>query len=192
VPEEPAAPDLRASDEDRERVVEALTDHCAAGRLSLEELPERVARAYGATTLQELAEVTADLPGRHPASPAERPRRPPRLPGIVPFTETMVVDRPRAEVLTEALSAIAPRLGSYGYELVTTAPDGLVFERTERPVWTILVAIFLFPIGLIALTHTRTLRVQLDFQELGESRARLTAYGTAPLSVRRAFAELSE
>ena len=190
MPEEPAAPDLRASDEDRERVVEALTDHCAAGRLSLEELPERVARAYGATTVHELAAVTADLPGRVPVRAAPQGPRAPRMPGIAPFTETMVVDRSRAEVLTEALRGIAPHLGSYGYELVATAPDILVFERSERPVWTVLVAIFAFPIGLLALTHTRTIRVQLDFQELGENRTRLTVYGTAPLSVRRAFAEL--
>jgi hypothetical protein len=190
VPEEPAAPNLRASDEDRERVVEALTDHCAAGRLTLDELPERVAGAYAATTLHELAEVTADLPGRTPAAPA--PQRAPRLPGIAPFAETMVVDRPRADVLTEALRVIAPRLGGYGYQLVGTAPDSLVFERSERPVWTILVAIFLFPIGLIALAHTRTMHAQLDFEELGERRTRLTVYGTAPLIVRRAFAELRE
>jgi Domain of unknown function (DUF1707) len=192
VPEDPAAPNLRASDEDRERVVEALTDHCAAGRLTLDELPERVARAYAATTLRELTGVTADLPDRRPAAPAERPQRAPRLPGIAPFTETLVVHRPRAEVLTEALREIAPRLGGYGYQLVGTAPDSLVFERSERPVWTVLVAIFVFPIGLIALAHTRTLRVQLDFEELGERRARLTVYGTAPLAVRRAFAELRE
>jgi hypothetical protein len=34
------------------------------------------------------------------------------------------------------------------------------------------------------------MRVQLDFEELGERRTRLTAYGTAPLAVRRAFAQL--
>jgi hypothetical protein len=190
VPEDPAAPHLRASDEDRERVVETLTDHCAAGRLTLDELPDRVARAYRATTLRDLAEITADLPDRPPAAPTERPQRAPRLPGVAPFTETMVVDRPRADVLTEALRVIAPHLGAYGYEMVGSAPDRLVFQRAERPVWTVVVAICLFPIGLIALTHTRTMHVQLDFEELGERRARLTAYGTAPLAVRRAFAEL--
>jgi hypothetical protein len=193
VPEGPAAPHIRASDEDRERVVGALADHCAAGRLTLDELPERVARAYRATTLGELAELTADLPGRVPpaaALPAEPQRRPPRLPGVAPFTETMVVNRPRAEVITEALREIAPRLGWYGYELVGSAPDSLVFERSERPVWTIVPAILLFPVGLVALMYKRTMRVQLTFVELGERRARLTVYGTAPLSVRRAFAEL--
>jgi Domain of unknown function (DUF1707) len=192
-PEGPAAPHIRASDEDRERVVTALTEHCAAGRLTLEELPDRVARAYRARTLRELAEITADLPGRVPPAagvPAERPRKPPRLPGIAPFTETLVVDRPRAAVLTEALREIAPRLGSYGYELVGSAPDSLAFERSERPVWTIVVAIVIFPFGLLALTYQRTMRVQLSFEELGEDRTRLTAFGKAPLSVRRAFAEL--
>jgi Domain of unknown function (DUF1707) len=173
-------------------VVEALTEHCAAGRLTLEELPDRVARAYRATTLGDLAKVTADLPGRVPAAPPSRRATAPRMPGIAPFTETMVVDRPRAEVLTGALRQIAPRLSGYGYQLVGSTPDCLVFERTERPVWTVLVAIFAFPIGLIALTHMRTMRVQLDFEELDERRTRLTAYGTAPLAVRRAFAELRD
>jgi DUF1707 SHOCT-like domain/Cell wall-active antibiotics response LiaF, C-terminal len=54
---------LRASDTDRERVVALLADAAADGRLALEEHAERVARAYSARTLGDLADLTADLAG---------------------------------------------------------------------------------------------------------------------------------
>ncbi len=65
------APAIRASDAERERVVSALREHVAAGRLTLEELSERAGKAYGATTLGELEEIGRDLPA---ALPAERER----------------------------------------------------------------------------------------------------------------------
>jgi uncharacterized protein DUF1707/cell wall-active antibiotic response 4TMS protein YvqF len=61
---------LRASDADRERVVAVLAAAAADGRLTLEEHAERVARAYSARTLGDLAELTADL-----AEPAAQPLR---------------------------------------------------------------------------------------------------------------------
>jgi hypothetical protein len=54
--------DIRASDEDRQRVVAALERHTGAGRLSLDEFAARVELACGASTLSELAAVTCDLP----------------------------------------------------------------------------------------------------------------------------------
>ncbi|HLU43717.1 MAG TPA: DUF1707 domain-containing protein [Natronosporangium sp.] len=61
---EPAGgpPAIRASDAERYRVVELLGEHAAAGRLTLAELEERVQRAYAASTRNELAELTRDLP----------------------------------------------------------------------------------------------------------------------------------
>jgi hypothetical protein len=55
---------MRASDSDRERVVELLQQHTAAGRLSLDEFAERVDVACAARTLGELAVVTSDLPAQ--------------------------------------------------------------------------------------------------------------------------------
>jgi len=54
---------FRASDADRDRVADALREHYAAGRLSAEELDERLATALGARTLGELNRVLTDLPG---------------------------------------------------------------------------------------------------------------------------------
>jgi class 3 adenylate cyclase len=53
---------LRASDADRERIVELLREHYAAGRLSEEELSERVEAAYDVRTTSELQTLAADLP----------------------------------------------------------------------------------------------------------------------------------
>ncbi len=53
--------DLRASDDDRERVVAVLAAAAADGRLTLEEHSHRVQRAYQARTLGDLASLTTDL-----------------------------------------------------------------------------------------------------------------------------------
>ncbi|GHG04995.1 hypothetical protein GCM10018777_15830 [Streptomyces albogriseolus] len=56
------APDLRASDADRERVAEVLRDALAEGRLDMEEFQERLDATYQARTYGELAPITRDLP----------------------------------------------------------------------------------------------------------------------------------
>ncbi|MBK3580862.1 DUF1707 domain-containing protein [Streptomyces sp. MBT65] len=53
---------LRASHADRDRVVDVLTGAAGDGRLTAEELDERVEAALTARTLGELAVLTADLP----------------------------------------------------------------------------------------------------------------------------------
>ncbi len=58
-----AAPDLRASDADRERVADILRDALAEGRLDMEEFGERLDATYQARTYGELAPITRDLPG---------------------------------------------------------------------------------------------------------------------------------
>ncbi|MDP8943820.1 MAG: DUF1707 domain-containing protein, partial [Actinomycetota bacterium] len=63
---------IRASDADRERTAELLRRHCGEGRLTPEELDERVGAAYAAQTLGDLAWLTTDLPA-DPPLPARRP-----------------------------------------------------------------------------------------------------------------------
>ncbi|MGH3154522.1 MAG: DUF1707 SHOCT-like domain-containing protein [Streptosporangiaceae bacterium] len=53
---------IRASDQERESVVNVLRDAFTDGRLTLDEFEERTAAAYGAKTWADLRELTADLP----------------------------------------------------------------------------------------------------------------------------------
>jgi hypothetical protein len=62
---------VRVSDQERERVVTEIREHFAAGRLTDEELGDRVQAAYEARTESELRAVRADLP-KLPATPAEQ------------------------------------------------------------------------------------------------------------------------
>ena len=55
-------PQMRAADADRTAVAGVLGEHMAAGRLTLDEYDERLARAYAARTYGELEALTADLP----------------------------------------------------------------------------------------------------------------------------------
>jgi hypothetical protein len=55
-------PNLRASDADRDRIVEQLRQHTAEGRLTMDEFEQRMSAAYAAKTYGELAELTRDLP----------------------------------------------------------------------------------------------------------------------------------
>lgn len=67
----PGVADVRVSDQQRERAAIELREHFAAGRLTQDEFDERVQRAYGARTEQQLRALLADLP-RLPASPQEQ------------------------------------------------------------------------------------------------------------------------
>jgi hypothetical protein len=55
-------PALRASDDDRDVVLQALERHLAAGRLSLDEFDQRSTAALSAVTLGDLTALTSDLP----------------------------------------------------------------------------------------------------------------------------------
>ncbi|MEV7803711.1 DUF1707 domain-containing protein [Microbispora sp. NPDC088329] len=84
-----AAPEMRASDGDRDRVAAALREHVAEGRLTIDEFNERLERVYQSRTYGELATLTSDLPeidlhrlpaatapaqGAHPALPGDKAR----------------------------------------------------------------------------------------------------------------------
>jgi hypothetical protein len=68
----PAPVELRASHADRDRVVEVLRVAAGDGRLTADELDERLEAALSARTLTELAQLTTDLPATagHAPSPA--------------------------------------------------------------------------------------------------------------------------
>jgi hypothetical protein len=71
---------MRASDRDRQEVVDRLRTALEDGRLQMEEYVERMGLAYQAVTYGDLAPLCADLPawesmtaGRKPHSPATAP-----------------------------------------------------------------------------------------------------------------------
>jgi hypothetical protein len=73
-----ARSELRASYDDRDRVVELLRVSAGDGRLTAEELDERLERAMTARTYGELARLVSDLPAEgSAASPATAPQAPP-------------------------------------------------------------------------------------------------------------------
>ncbi len=59
---------MRVSDSDREQAADVLREAAGHGRISMDELDERLELAYAAKTYADLAAVTRDLPG-----PAQAP-----------------------------------------------------------------------------------------------------------------------
>ncbi len=86
---------IRTSDADRERVTTRLRDHFAEGRLTREELDERVTAALSARTFGELRRVMADLPEPAPVLPQARTLPRPayrrRGPGLLPLAALLVL-----------------------------------------------------------------------------------------------------
>jgi hypothetical protein len=63
---------IRISDADRERAAARLREHFAEGRLSPDELDERIAAALTAKTVGDVRRILADLPDLVPAPPQAR------------------------------------------------------------------------------------------------------------------------
>jgi hypothetical protein len=75
---------IRVSDADREHVAERLREHFAEGRLTSEELDERIAATLSAKTNADLRAVMTDLPepelaGAQPGQPGQPGQMPPWL-----------------------------------------------------------------------------------------------------------------
>ena len=68
-----ALPEIRASHEDRDRIAEQLRVAAGDGRLTMEELDERLEKALNAKTGSELAVLVTDLPAARPGSALATP-----------------------------------------------------------------------------------------------------------------------
>lgn len=68
-------PSLRVSDAEREEVATLLRDHAAEGRLTPEELDERLELAFAARTRADLDALMTDLPQKPPAPDHVAPLR---------------------------------------------------------------------------------------------------------------------
>jgi hypothetical protein len=91
-----AGPDpqhLRASDADRERIAETLREAAGDGRLTMDELDERLDAVYAAKTYAELVPITHDLPDNgapYAPAPARKTDGPVREYGGEPTSHTAV------------------------------------------------------------------------------------------------------
>jgi uncharacterized protein DUF1707/2TM domain-containing protein len=122
---------MRASDAERERAAAELRQHYAEGRLSSEELSERLDAAYAATTQGQLAEPLVDLPllateptpvsgGRSPAAKED--------PAVRELARRRVYQDAGAVVLVNVLCVVV---------WLATGADGQFW-----PVWVMLVSAF--------------------------------------------------
>lgn len=147
----------RASDTERERVVDILREAHTHGRITVDELDERSAAAYGAATRGELATLIEDLP-QPPAPPPPRPAPaapPPRsatpsyrspapppwvkpwpglrgwMPGWQLFAQTWrVLDGPD-EAGRLAMNRLVPVFTRLGFKLVHRSDDQLVLQSHD-------------------------------------------------------------
>lgn len=61
---------MRVSDLERQRTIDELRRHCAAGRLDVDDYAGRIEKAMSSTTFEELDALVADLPMLRIAEPA--------------------------------------------------------------------------------------------------------------------------
>ncbi len=66
-------PELLASDADREHIAALLRHHSLAGRLTHDDLEERLGETYGARTIGQLWHALRELPVQRAVAPAPRP-----------------------------------------------------------------------------------------------------------------------
>jgi hypothetical protein len=85
---------MRASDADRERVVQALQEQVGEGRLTLSEFEERSGTAYEARTVGELRELTKDLPIDPLAPPSAPWQHPFPMPDLPPWAQRTFPNHP--------------------------------------------------------------------------------------------------
>ena len=96
---------IRASDGERESVVDVLRDAYTDGRLTLEEFEERTSAAYASKTWSDLRELTGDLPVE-PVLGADLPQRQSRP---VPAAQVVPsVPRPRQGGRDRPLGRLLP------------------------------------------------------------------------------------
>jgi len=128
---------LRASDADRDRVADALREHYAAGRLSADELDERLTTALSARTLGELNQVLTDLPlqGRVLQPGGWRPPQAPPL-------RVTVRRRPRVAPLVLLALLVTLVLPGAGWVLFTVLQAFLLFMLVSMVAGTFFAARF--------------------------------------------------
>jgi hypothetical protein len=97
-------------------------------------------------------------------------------------------DKPSAEVLRDTVSTWTSKLATEGYTLTSQSEFAVTYHRRYRTWPTILVAILLFPIGLLFLLLTADATITATIEPDDETGGSvLIINGRAPRNVRRAL-----
>jgi hypothetical protein len=107
VPGNPDPSQLRVSDEDRHRVAEVLREAAGEGRISMDELDQRLEATYAAKTYGDLVPITVDLPASRSGA---------SVPAVPPVQSPARREVPRASDGHESSLAImstTKRLGAW-------------------------------------------------------------------------------
>jgi hypothetical protein len=166
-----AMPDheMRVSDMERDTVARHLRDHWAIGRLSIDELDERLGRVYAAVTRREMQALLCDLPAHeHDAAANRHPRRF-FWPGMAPFNEKRRLATTCRDSYDTALRQIVPRMGTQGYHL----------EEEIRP-------------RRLRFVSDSGLFITVMFHPSRDGGTDVSAFGHGPRAIRKAFATLSD
>ena len=84
-------PELRISDTDRDRTAEVLREAHAHGRITVDELDERLTSVYSAKTYADLVPITRDLPAVKDAAAPPQNVRSSRIGGMPRFRMSLAI-----------------------------------------------------------------------------------------------------
>lgn len=136
---------IRASDADRERVTARLREHYAEGRLTREELDERIAAALGARTYGDLSGLMDDLPE----------------PGTFPAGARWPVAAPERQIVVHRGPRLAPlALGLLFLSLLLPGPGWMLFGFFH-----VLALFALLAAGAVIVTASRARRRLRQWQQ---------------------------
>jgi hypothetical protein len=154
----------RASHADREQVVGALQAAFVQGRLTADELDERVGQALAARTYTELAALTTDLPADPDRAPGLVPT-PPQAPARRP--QNTAARRPQNPTATRAVKAGAAAIG------VTVIAVGAAIAVAGEPAAAVIIAVFMVVLAAVATAVVASLiHVALKLESRQRSRPR--------------------
>jgi Domain of unknown function (DUF1707) len=114
---------VRASDEDRERLVDELNEHAVAGRLDTDELEERLQSAYAARTTAELDALRRDLP-------------------VTPRQTALIHAQRRSQLTRRMVQEAGGSLGAFIVCTIIWAASGAT--GSFWPVWVLVVVVITF------------------------------------------------
>ena len=160
---------VRVSDLERDEVARSLRDHCAVGRLTVDELDDRLEGVYRALTQADLERLTRDLPSGSEVAP--RDVRTGRIfwPGIAAFREERHLAASCGSGYADALREIVPRMALRGFHLVEEIQPRRLRFRDDSG-----------------------LDVTVMFHPSIDGGCDVSAFGRAPRAVRKAFATLRD